>query len=123
MLTSDEYKILMGGDSGYGAHFKEIGAKFGPVDIAILENGQYNKAWHHIHMYPEEAVQAGMDVGAKVLMPVHWAKFDISLHAWDEPIKRFTAAAIEKGVHMTTPMIGEPVVLDGIYPCSEWWKL
>lgn len=56
-------------------------------------------------------------------MPVHWAKFDIALHPWDEPIKRLTTAAKEKGVPVTTPMIGEPVIIDGIYPCSEWWHL
>lgn len=123
VLAATDYTLFLGGDSGYGAHFKEIGTKYGPFDIALLENGQYNKAWHHIHTLPEETVQAGVDIGAKVLMPVHWAKFDIALHPWDEPIKRFTAAAKEKGILITTPLIGETVIVDGVYPCSEWWKL
>ena len=123
VLSTNEYKIYIGADSGYGGHFKQIGAQFGPFDLAILENGQYNKDWPQIHMFPEEAVQAGIEIGAKVLMPVHWAKFDIALHPWDDPIKRFTTAAKEKVVLITTPLIGEPVVVDGVYPCSEWWRL
>jgi len=123
ILSTDDYKIYIGADSGYDNHFKEIGERFGPFDLGILENGQYNKAWPQIHMFPEESVQAGMDIGAKVLLPVHWAKFDISLHPWDDPIKRFSATAKEKGVQITTPLIGEPVVIDGVYPCSEWWHL
>ena len=123
ILKTNNYNIYIGADSGYGEHFKEIGARFGPFDFAALENGQYNKAWPEIHMFPEETVQAGIDIGAKIIMPVHWAKFDIALHTWDEPIKRFSASAKEKGVPVTTPMIGEPVVIDGIYPCSEWWHL
>ncbi|TKK67446.1 MBL fold metallo-hydrolase [Ilyomonas limi] len=123
ILKTNEYNIYIGADSGYGNHFKEIGAKYGPFDMAVLENGQYNVAWPQIHQFPEEAVQACIDLNAKVLMPVHWAKFDIALHPWDEPIKRLTKAAKEKGVQVTTPMIGEPVVIDGVYPCSEWWHL
>ncbi len=123
VLSTNDYKIYIGADSGYGSHIKEIGEKFGPFDLAILENGQYNKAWPQIHMFPEEAVQAGVEIRAKVMMPVHWAKFDIALHTWDDPIKRFSAAAKEKGALITTPLIGEPVVVDGVYPCSEWWHL
>jgi len=123
VLSSQDYKIYIGADSGYSSQFKEIGDKYGPIDLAILENGQYNKDWPQIHMFPEQAVQAGIDLGAKVLLPVHWGKFDISLHPWDDPIKRFVAAAKEKGVQITTPLIGEPVVIDGVYPCTEWWHL
>jgi L-ascorbate metabolism protein UlaG (beta-lactamase superfamily) len=123
ILSSNDYKIYIGADSGYGDHFKAIGEQFGPFDLAILENGQYNKDWPEIHMFPEQAVQASIDLGAQVLMPVHWDKFDIALHPWDEPIKRVTKAAKEKGVHLTTPMIGEQVIIDGVYPCSEWWHL
>jgi len=123
ILKTNDYNLYIGGDSGYGNHFKEIGDKFGPFDIAILENGQYNKAWSQIHEMPEDAVQACIDLKAKVLLPVHWAKFDISLHPWDEPIKRLIEAAKGKGVQVTTPLIGEPVIIDGVYPCSEWWKL
>jgi L-ascorbate metabolism protein UlaG (beta-lactamase superfamily) len=122
VLTSPSKKIFIGGDSGYDTHFKTIGEKFGPFDLAILENGQYNQYWKFIHMMPEEAVQAAIDLKAKQLLPVHWAKFSLSIHAWDEPIARLTEEAEKKGLTVLTPMIGESVYLDRQNYFSEWWK-
>lgn len=115
------YKLYVGGDSGYGSHFKQIGETCGPFDMAMLECGQYNLAWHDIHMLPEETVQAAIDLGTKTLLPVHWGKFCISLHAWDDPIKRVTEAAARQAVHITTPLIGEPVIIGSHYPDAKWW--
>lgn len=115
-------KIYIGGDSGYGPHFKEIGKKYGPFDIAILESGQYNVQWPNIHMNPEEAVQAGADLGAKVIMPVHWGKFALAFHPWNEPPARAVKAAAEKSMRITLPRIGEQVILDVSYPDAHWWE-
>jgi len=52
---------------------------------------------------------------------VHWAKFSLSLHPWDEPVKRVLKKAEELNVKVTTPMIGEPVVVGQEYPSSRWW--
>jgi L-ascorbate metabolism protein UlaG (beta-lactamase superfamily) len=123
VLQTNEYNLFIGADSGYGSHFKLIHEKFPSFDIAILECGQYNISWHNIHMLPEETVQASIDLHAKVLMPVHWGKFALSLHEWDEPIQRVVAKANELNVKITAPMIGEPVIIDRSYPDSEWWKL
>jgi L-ascorbate metabolism protein UlaG (beta-lactamase superfamily) len=123
VLQTNNYNLFVGADSGYGDHFKMIHEKFPSFDIAILECGQYNLAWHHIHMLPEETVQAAIDLHAKVLMPVHWGKFALSLHTWDEPIQRVVAKANELNVPITTPLIGEPVVIDRSYPNSKWWEL
>ncbi|GAO44448.1 MBL fold metallo-hydrolase [Flavihumibacter petaseus] len=114
-------KIYLGGDSGYDNHFVQIGEKAGPIDLAILECGQYNLQWPLIHMLPEEAVQAAIDLQAKWLLPVHWAKFGLAYHAWDEPIRRVTAAAAKRGVSITTPQIGESILLQHHYPQTEWW--
>jgi L-ascorbate metabolism protein UlaG (beta-lactamase superfamily) len=121
ILKSGDYRIYIGGDSGYDTHFKTIGEKYGPFDIAMLEAGQYNESWPLIHMMPEETVQAAVDLKAKVLMPVHWGKFAIALHPWDEPVKRVVAKANELNVKVTTPMIGEPVVINHSYPDKKWW--
>src|SRR5690606_17986432 len=61
VLKMNEYKVFIGGDSGYDDHFKLIGEQFGPFDIAILECGQYNTSWPLIHMMPEETIQATKD--------------------------------------------------------------
>lgn len=123
ILQTKKHKLLLGGDSGYGEHMKNIGEKYGPFDIALLECGQYNLAWHDIHMMPEETAQAAIDVRAKALLPVHWAKFSISLHPWSEPINRVTKKAGELGVNITTPMIGEPVIIGESYPSKRWWEM
>ncbi|CAN5573957.1 MBL fold metallo-hydrolase [soil metagenome] len=123
ILTTASHNLYLGGDSGYDTHFKEIGKKYGPFDIAILESGQYNPSWKNIHMMPEETVQASIDLGAKVLLPVHWAKFTLSLHPWNEPIQRVMKEAARLSVKVTTPLIGEPVVVSQSYPQQEWWNL
>ena len=123
ILITPTHKIYIGGDSGYDTHFKQIGDAYGPIDIAFLESGQYNAYWPYIHMMPEQTVQASIDLQAKVLLPVHWGKYTLALHPWDEPINRLTAEAHKKQITVTTPMIGEPVILDSILPNSRWWIL
>ncbi|WP_040664423.1 MBL fold metallo-hydrolase [Nafulsella turpanensis] len=121
VLKSKQHSLYLGGDSGYGPHFKEIGNLFGPFDLTLLECGQYHPYWPNIHMMPEETVQAHLDLKGKVLMPVHWGKFTLSLHAWNEPVERVTAKAKEKGVTVVTPRIGEQVVVDSKLPVKPWW--
>ncbi len=122
ILEAPQHKIYVGGDSGYDKHFKEMGQKYGPFSLAILENGQYNAFWKYIHMMPEETVQAAQDLGAEVLLPVHWGKFTLALHPWTEPIERVTKRAREVGLPIATPQIGEPVVLGQTLPDKAWWR-
>jgi L-ascorbate metabolism protein UlaG (beta-lactamase superfamily) len=123
VLSIFGHYLYLGGDSGYDTHFKVIGEKFGPFDIAFLECGQYNTNWPQIHMTPEEAVQACIDLKAATLLPVHWAKFALSTHAWNDPVKRVVTAASEKKVAVTTPMIGEPIIINRHYPNTPWWNI
>ena len=122
VLTLHGHQLFLGGDSGYEKHFAEIGARFGPFDLAILECGQYGTNWPYIHMLPEQTAQAAKDLQAKVLMPVHWAKFQLAFHPWDDSIKRVTAAAALQHQPITTPQIGEPVVINETYPGKRWWE-
>lgn len=122
ILKTGTYNIYIGGDSGYDSHFKTIGEKYGPFDIAILESGQYNKMWSLIHMMPEETVQAAVDLKAKSLLPVHWGKFTLAMHPWNEPIQRVLNKAQELKVQVRTPMIGEVVGLNENDKTKEWWQ-
>lgn len=122
-LNTPTMKLFIGGDGGYDNHFREIGNRFGGFDLAILENGQYNQAWKHIHMMPEEAVTAAADLRAKRLFPVHSSKFALSLHPWDEPLKRITMASQQAGLPLVTPRIGEKVWLTGPeQQFDSWWE-
>ncbi|MCB0737831.1 MAG: MBL fold metallo-hydrolase [Bacteroidetes bacterium] len=115
--------LYFSGDGGYGPHFKEIGEKYGPFDLAMLECGQYNQAWAAIHMMPEQSVQAGFDVKARTIMPIHWGAFELSVHTWTDPIIRFKAESERLNANMIHPFIGERFNLGVDMPQTEWWNL
>jgi glycolate oxidase len=101
---------------------KEIGEKYGPFDIALMECGQYNEEWKYIHMMPEESAQGAVDLQARLAMPIHWGAFTLALHDWTDPVERFTAKAKELNLQTTTPRIGESILLNpGIFPEERWW--
>ncbi|KAB2441299.1 MBL fold metallo-hydrolase [Bacillus luti] len=123
LILGQETKIFFSGDSGYAPHFKEIGDKYGPFDLTLMECGQYDTRWSAIHMLPEETVQAHIDVKGELLLPIHWGAFTLALHEWSDPIDRVTKEANRLGVKITTPQIGESITLKSTdYPSSAWWK-
>ena len=122
VLKTPSMKIFLGGDSGYDTHFEKIGEQHGPFDLVILECGQYDKSWKLIHMLPDEVAQAAVDLKATRLMPVHWGKFSLAIHAWDDPILNVSEFAALKKMPMVTPMIGEKVNLNDNIEVKEWWK-
>ena len=75
-------------------------------------------------MMPEQTVQAGQDIGAKMIVPIHWGAFSLASHSWTDPIERVTAQAEKMNMPIATPQIGEPIVLtDSMkmeYP--RWWE-
>jgi len=105
VITGKADNIYFSGDSGYGKHFKEIGDKYGPFDISLMECGQYNEEWKVIHMMPEETVQAAVDLKSKLVLPIHWGAFILAFHDWTDPIKRVTKKAKELNMPLTTPKI------------------
>ena len=123
VIQGAHQRVFFGGDSGYFAGFKEIGEKYGPFDITMLESGAYNDAWAEVHMMPEQTVQAHIDLKGKVLLPIHWAKFNLALHSWQEPIERLTKQAERDNVDVVTPRIGKVFTAGNGYRGSKWWKL
>jgi L-ascorbate metabolism protein UlaG (beta-lactamase superfamily) len=120
--TPSSFKIFIGGDGGYGSHFLDIGKKFKNIDLAILENGQYNKNWKQIHMHPQETVKAAEDLRANTLLPVHMAKLALSTHFWNEPLEEITELSKERKFRLITPMIGQKVILkNNNQKFSKWW--
>lgn len=124
VLQSPTMKIFIGGDSGYDTHYAEIGNKYGPFDLAILENGQYDIKWKYIHHLPEETLKAAQDLKAKRLFPVHSSKFAMANHSWDEPLIKITAynKNLPTPLPLVTPIIGEFVYLkNDLQTFKEWW--
>jgi L-ascorbate metabolism protein UlaG (beta-lactamase superfamily) len=123
LLNAGGKKVYIGGDSGYGTHFADVGALQDSIDLAILENGQYDSAWHYIHCLPEEVLKAGRDLKAKRIFPVHSSKFALAKHAWDEPLIELTRLNETYKIPLLTPVIGEVVNLeDDNYTPRQWWK-
>lgn len=121
VIRAPHLAIYYGGDSGYGKHFAERIAKYGPFDFAMLENGAYNENWALVHETPEEGVQAALDLGAPLVMPIHWGKFDLAKHSWRDPIERFSRAAAAHNLSLATPRIGEVFHISEP-PREKWWE-
>ena len=121
-VKGPEHSFYFSGDTGYAAHFSEIRKRLGEMDLTLMKVGAYGETWLDIHMDPESAVQAHLDLGGKTLLPVHWATFDLSYHAWDEPILRTLAAAEDKNAQVVTPRIGETFEFGQPFQNVEWYK-
>jgi L-ascorbate metabolism protein UlaG (beta-lactamase superfamily) len=122
-VAGSRHRFFYSGDTGFGHHFKEIGARLGPFDIAFVKIGAYGPgaSWIDIHMPPEQAVQAFVDVRGQRLFPVHWSTFNLAYHAWDEPIRRTVAEARRTGIQLVTPRLGEWVDADREFVSTAWW--
>ena len=116
------HNVYFGADSGYYNGFVTIGEKLGPFDLALLEIGAYNEEWEAIHMGPENAVQASLDLTAALLMPIHWGTFNLAMHTWTEPVERLLAEAEKKTVSLMLPAPGETMVVERTAYNSEWWE-
>jgi L-ascorbate metabolism protein UlaG (beta-lactamase superfamily) len=114
--------IFISGDSGFFDGFKKIGEKLGPFHITFLKIGSYDDTWKQIHMLPEEAVQQHLDLRGGVIVPLHWATFDLALHPWYEPVERMITSAQEKGVRYITPIIGARININKLPAVNTWWR-
>ena len=121
VIKGKQQSIFFTGDSGYSKYFKQIGEQYGPFDLTMVECGQYHEDWAAIHMMPEEAVQAHIDLKGKQLMPVHWGAFTIALHTWKDPVERMTAAAKASDVDVIVPKIGETFSIGQEKTLESWW--
>jgi L-ascorbate metabolism protein UlaG (beta-lactamase superfamily) len=121
VVKGPEHSFYYSGDTGYASHFSETKRRLGAVDLSIIKIGAYGETWLDIHMDPEMAIQAHQDLGAKILLPVHWATFNLSYHAWEEPIVRALARATQSGVEIVTPMIGEKFTFGQKFENKKWF--
>ena len=103
----DGKKVYVGGDSGYSTHFKKIGEMYPDINLAILENGQYDKTWAQIHTMPNQLAKEMKELGAKHYITVHHSKFALGNHPWNEPLSNEKEAARESGAHLSVLTIGQ----------------
>ncbi len=112
LMESPSRKVFFSGDGGYSSRFKRFGEQFPSIDLAIMENGQYDANWSQIHTMPEQLGQAVAELGAKRFVTVHHSKFCLSNHPWDEPRKNERRAAEQFGLQLVTCQLGELFLFD-----------
>lgn len=122
-IQAPAMNIYYSGDGGYSNRFNRIAEKYPAIDWAIMECGQYNKAWQSVHELPEEVALATTELKAKNMLPVHHSKFTLARHPWNEPLERISTFSQSKPYRLVTPMIGEMVKLnDSTQQFKQWWK-
>lgn len=125
VIAGPRHRAFFGGDTGYTKSFTEIGVDHGPFDLTLLPIGAYHPAWPDIHMNPEEAVRAHLDMAeadSGLLVPIHWATFRLAPHPWSEPVERLLAAADPARVPVAVPRPGERVDRDSASASDQWWR-
>jgi L-ascorbate metabolism protein UlaG (beta-lactamase superfamily) len=123
VIKGPRHRVFFSGDTGYLDAFKTIGAEHGPFDMTFIKIGAYDRTWRDIHFEPEAAVQAHRDLRGRVMVPIHWATFNLAFHAWAEPAERASAAARAAGVSLIIPRPGEMIEPDMSVPHAAWWRL
>ncbi|MCA2210050.1 MBL fold metallo-hydrolase [Nocardia rosealba] len=126
-LAGPTKRVYFGGDTGYTKAFAQAGAVLGPFDLTLLPIGAYDERWTDVHMTPEEAVRAHAalclgDPGYGLLVPIHWATFNLAFHGWAEPVRRLVSAAAAAGTAIAVPKPGERVVPNDLPPRVSWWE-
>ena len=122
VIRTPSRTLFFSGDSGYFDGFKQIGDRYGPFDMTFIECGAYDRSWAAVHMFPEQTVQAHLDLRGNVLHPIHWGTFNLALHPWYEPMQRLSAAAESSQVRVATPVLGDTTVYGKTLPDARWWE-
>ncbi len=126
-ISGPTRRVYFGGDTGYTKAFAEAGARLGPCDLTLLPIGAYDRHWPDVHMNPEEAVRAHADLcvgdaGHGLLVPIHWATFNLAFHGWSEPVRRLVAAAQSAQTRIAVPKPGQRIDPIGVPPRDTWWE-
>jgi L-ascorbate metabolism protein UlaG (beta-lactamase superfamily) len=122
VVATPKRRVFFSGDTGLTDELREIGARFGPFDLSMIEIGAAHPAWEAIHLGPKNAITAFEMLGGGTFLPIHWGTFDLALHVWDEPAETLLSLAAPRGIRVVTPELGlaiEPSQVDGPTP---WWR-
>ena len=122
VIIAENHRLYFSGDTGYFPELKTIGDKYGPFDITMIEMAQYSKYWPYVHMIPEQSLQAHQDLKGKVLLPIHWGTFSLSIHEWTEPIERLIKEANKLNLLVATPKVGESIIGGENITTTFWWR-
>ncbi|MCC8245740.1 MBL fold metallo-hydrolase [Saccharothrix luteola] len=122
VLKGPAHRVYYSGDTGYFDGYRAIGEEHGPFDASLIQIGAYGPGWPDIHMTPEEGVTAHRDVRGGLLIPVHWATFNLAFHDWSEPVDRVWREAKAHGVPLAVPRPGERIDVEQPPEVDGWWQ-
>ncbi|MEG8279067.1 MBL fold metallo-hydrolase [Streptomyces sp. AHA2] len=127
VVRGGEHRIYHSGDTGYFDGFEEIGAAHGPFDATMIQIGAYSDFWPDIHMTPEEGMRAHLDLQGGpdrgLMLPIHWATFNLATHPWAEPGEGTLRAARAVRARVALPRLGEPFEPTAeTVPSEPWWR-
>lgn len=122
VIANERHRVFYSGDSGYFDGYAAIGERHGPFDATLMQVGAYNDAWPDIHMVPEDAVRAHLNLRGGLLIPVHWGTFNLAPHPWAEPVDRLWAEAKARDVRLVVPRPGERVEVAAPPALDPWWQ-
>ena len=123
MLETPTKTIYIWWDSWYDKFFKEIWEKWPNIDLAVIENGQYDMQRRYIHMLPDDVIQAIKDLNAKKVLTVHNSKYAMANHDWDEPLNALDERISKEWIDSwITPMIWDVVELDNDNQKFSKWR-
>jgi L-ascorbate metabolism protein UlaG (beta-lactamase superfamily) len=93
-------KVYFAGDTGYWRHFSDLRRRCGVMDVALLPIGAYEPRWfmRDQHMNPEEAVQAHLDLEARLSIGTHYGCFQLTDEGIDDPVRELAEAKLRHGV-------------------------
>lgn len=122
VIQGPVHRVYFSGDTGYSDGFARIGERYGPFILTLLKIGASDPSWQEIHMSPEEAVRAHVDLRGQVMLPVHWGTFNLAYHDWNQPPEAAVAAAAQRGVTLVVPRPGQLVEPSAPPPFDPWWR-
>jgi L-ascorbate metabolism protein UlaG (beta-lactamase superfamily) len=122
VIESEQRKVFFSGDTGLSDQFRDIGAKYGPFDLVLLEVGAFNEAWGDIHLGPDNALTVFEMLGGGTLLPVHWGTFNLALHDWNDPAETLLRLASARSARILTPKVGQVFVPERLDGPTPWWQ-
>jgi len=122
VVKSGNRSFYFSGDSGYSKHYKQIGDKYGPMEVVFMDSGQYNTRWKEVHNMPDEVIKGFVDLKGENLIPIHWGMFTLAMHNWFDPPVEIKKRAKDQNISLITPIIGQVINMKKMTSTESWWE-
>ena len=122
VVKSGNRSFYFSGDSGYSKHYKQIGDKYGPMEVVFMDSGQYNTRWKEVHNMPDEVIKGFVDLKGENLIPIHWGMFTLAMHNWFDPPVEIKKRAKDQNISLITPLIGQVINMKKMTSTESWWE-